>query len=180
MAFPPVTVREARVGQSRFRHFIPPLDRRMRCPYCHADNDSVVDTRAAEDGYVIRRKRKCGKCEKRFITLERLQEGTIRVVKRDQSRQPLDREKIRRGIERACSKRPISSQQIEQLVQEIESEIYAIYLLEVATEQIGEIVMRHLAKTDDVAYIRFASVYREFGSVSDFINVIEPLKPKPN
>lgn len=167
-------------GSSPFRRFIRPIDRRMRCPYCHADNDSVVDTRATEDGYVIRRKRKCGKCEKRFITLERLQEGTIRVVKRDQTRQPLDREKIRRGIERACSKRPISSQQIEQLVQEIESEIYAIYLLEVATEQIGEIVMRHLAKTDDVAYIRFASVYREFGSVSDFINVIEPLKPKPN
>jgi transcriptional repressor NrdR len=146
----------------------------MRCPFCHADNDRVVDTRAAEDGYVIRRKRVCGSCQRKFMTLERLEETSIRVVKRDQTREPLDREKIRRGIERACSKRPVSSQQIEQLVQEIESEIYSIYLLEVSTEQIGEIVMRHLARTDDVAYIRFASVYREFGNLSDFINLIEP------
>lgn len=150
----------------------------MRCPYCHADNDRVVDTRATEDGYVIRRKRTCGSCLRRFITLERLQEASIRVVKRDQTREPLDREKIRRGIERACSKRPVSSQRIEQLVQAIETEIYQVYLLEVSTEQIGEIVMRHLAQTDDVAYIRFASVYREFGNVSDFISVIEPLRPK--
>lgn len=146
----------------------------MRCPFCHADNDRVVDTRAAEDGYVIRRKRVCGSCQRKFMTLERLEEASIRVVKRDQTREPLDREKIRRGIERACSKRPVSSQQIEQLVQEIESEIYSIYLLEVSTEQIGEIVMRHLARTDDVAYIRFASVYREFGNLNDFINLIEP------
>jgi len=150
----------------------------MRCPFCHADNDRVVDTRAAEDGYVIRRKRICGSCQRKFITLERLEEASIRVVKRDQTREPLDREKIRRGIERACSKRPVSSQQIEQIVQDIEQEIYSIYLLEVSTEQIGEIVMRNLAKTDDVAYIRFASVYREFDNVSDFINVIEPFRSR--
>jgi len=150
----------------------------MRCPYCHADNDRVVDTRAAEDGYVIRRKRICGSCQRKFITLERLEEACIRVVKRDLTREPLDREKIRRGIERACSKRPVSSQQIEQIVQDIEQEIYSIYLLEVSTEQIGEIVMRNLAKTDDVAYIRFASVYREFDNVSDFINVIEPFRSR--
>lgn len=150
----------------------------MRCPYCHVDNDRVVDTRATEDGYVIRRKRVCGSCQRKFITLERLEEASIRVVKRDQSREPLDREKIRRGIERACSKRPVSSQQIELLVQEIESEIYSIYLLEVAAEQIGEIVMRHLARTDEVAYVRFASVYREFDNVSDFINAIEPFRTR--
>jgi len=150
----------------------------MRCPFCHADNDRVVDTRAAEDGYVIRRKRICGSCQRKFITLERLEEACIRVVKRDLTREPLDREKIRRGIERACSKRPVSSQQIEQIVQDIEQEIYSIYLLEVSTEQIGEIVMRNLAKTDDVAYIRFASVYREFDNVSDFINVIEPFRSR--
>jgi len=148
----------------------------MRCPFCHADNDRVVDTRAAEDGYVIRRKRVCGTCQRKFITLERLEEAFIRVVKRDQTREPLDREKIRRGIERACSKRPVSSQEIENLVLEIESEIYSSYLLEVSTAQIGEIVMFQLAKADDVAYIRFASVYREFDNVSDFINVIEPLR----
>ena len=150
----------------------------MRCPYCHLDNDRVVDTRATEDGYVIRRKRVCGSCQRKFITLERLEEASIRVVKRDQSREPLDREKIRRGIERACSKRPVSSSQIEMLVQEIESEIYSIYLLEVPASQIGEIVMRHLAKTDEVAYVRFASVYREFDNVSDFISAIEPFRSR--
>jgi transcriptional repressor NrdR len=150
----------------------------MRCPYCHVDNDRVVDTRATEDGYVIRRKRVCGSCQRKFITLERLEEASIRVVKRDQSREPLDREKIRRGIERACSKRPVSSSQIEMLVQEIETEIYSIYLLELAAAQIGEIVMRHLAKTDDVAYVRFASVYREFDNVSDFISAIEPFRSR--
>ncbi|MFM2000692.1 MAG: NrdR family transcriptional regulator [Planctomycetota bacterium] len=150
----------------------------MRCPYCHTDNDIVADTRALKDGYEIRRRRKCRKCQKRFVTVERIQEASIRVVKRDQTREPLDREKIRRGIERACSKRPIGSQQIEKLVQEIEQEVYSIYVLEVATEQIGEIVMRHLAKTDDVACIRFASVYREFENVNDFINMIQLLRNK--
>ncbi len=150
----------------------------MRCPFCHVDNDRVVDTRATEDGYVIRRKRVCGSCQRKFITLERLEEASIRVVKRDQTREPLDREKIRRGIERACSKRPVSSPQIELLVQEIESEIYSIYLLEVAAAQIGEIVMRHLARTDEVAYVRFASVYREFDNVSDFISAIEPFRAR--
>lgn len=140
----------------------------MRCPFCHADNDRVVDTRATEEGYVIRRKRVCGACHRKFMTLERLEETSIRVVKRDQTREPLDREKIRRGIERACSKRPVSGPEIEMLVQEIESEIYSSYLLEVSTEQIGEIVMRQLASTDDVAYIRFASVYRDFGEARDF------------
>lgn len=148
----------------------------MRCPFCHLDNDRVVDTRAAEEGYAIRRKRVCGSCQRKFTTLERLEEASIRVVKRDQSREPLDREKIRRGIERACSKRPVSSARVELLVQEIEAEIYSIYVLEVPAEQIGEIVMRRLAKIDEVAYVRFASVYREFENVSDFINVIEPFR----
>lgn len=111
------------------------------------------------------------------MTLERLEEASVRVVKRDQTREPLDREKIRRGIERACSKRPISSQQIETLVQEIETEIYASYDLEVPTTRIGEIVMRNLARTDEVAYIRFASVYREFEDARDFFNAIETFRP---
>lgn len=148
----------------------------MRCPFCHADNDRVLDTRAAEDGYVIRRKRVCDSCHRKFITLERLQEASIRVVKRDQTRQPWDREKIRRGLEHACSKRPVTSGRIEALVQAIEAETYSSFLMEVTTEEIGEIVMRHLALTDEVAYIRFASVYREFGDVDDFLEVIEPLR----
>jgi transcriptional repressor NrdR len=149
----------------------------MRCPFCHLDNDRVIDTRATEDGYVIRRKRVCGSCHRKFTTLERLEEASIRVVKRDQTREPFDREKIRRGIERACSKRPISSQQIETLVQDIEAEVYAGFELEVPTTRIGEIVMRHLARTDEVAYIRFASVYREFEDARDFFNAIEKFRP---
>lgn len=150
----------------------------MRCPYCHVDNDRVIDTRATEDGYVVRRKRVCGSCHRKFMTLEKLEETNLRVVKRDQTREPLDREKIRRGIERACSKRPISSQQIETIVQEIEGELYLISTdLEVPTSKIGEIVMRHLARADEVAYIRFASVYREFEDARDFFNAIEKFRP---
>lgn len=149
----------------------------MRCPFCHLDNDRVIDTRATEDGYVVRRKRVCGSCHRKFMTLERLEESTVRVVKRDQTREPFDREKIRRGIERACSKRPISSQQIETLVQDIETEVHAGFELEVPTSRIGEIVMRQLARTDEVAYIRFASVYREFEDARDFFNAIEAFRP---
>ena len=149
----------------------------MRCPFCHLDNDRVIDTRAAEDGYVVRRKRVCGSCHRKFTTLERLEEASIRVVKRDQTREPFDREKIRRGIERACSKRPISSQQIESIVQDIEIEVYSGFELEVPTSRIGEIVMRQLARTDEVAYIRFASVYREFEDARDFFNAIEAFRP---
>lgn len=149
----------------------------MRCPFCHLDNDRVIDTRAAEDGYVVRRKRVCGSCHRKFTTLERLEEASIRVVKRDQTREPFDREKIRRGIERACSKRPISSQQIEAIVQDIEIEVYSGFELEVPTSRIGEIVMRQLARTDEVAYIRFASVYREFEDARDFFNAIEAFRP---
>jgi transcriptional repressor NrdR len=149
----------------------------MRCPFCHLDNDRVIDTRATEDGYVVRRKRVCGTCHRKFTTLERLEDSTVRVVKRDQTREPFDREKIRRGIERACSKRPISSEQIESLVQDIETEVHAKFELEVPTSRIGEIVMRHLARTDEVAYIRFASVYREFEDARDFFNAIEAFRP---
>jgi len=110
------------------------------------------------------------------MTLERLEEASVRVVKRDQTREPFDREKIRRGIERACSKRPISSQQIEGFVQEIEREIYQKSELEVPTTEIGEIVMKRLAHADEVAYIRFASVYREFEDARDFFNAIETFR----
>jgi len=148
----------------------------MRCPFCHLDNDRVIDTRSTEDGSVVRRKRVCGSCHQRFMTLERLEEASVRVVKRDQTREPFDREKIRRGIERACSKRPISSQQIEGFVQEIEREIYQKSELEVPTTEIGEIVMKRLAHADEVAYIRFASVYREFEDARDFFNAIETFR----
>lgn len=147
----------------------------MRCPYCHVDNDRVLDTRAADGGYMVRRKRVCQSCQRRFTTLEKIEQLSIRVVKRDQTREPLDREKIRRGIERACSKRPISSSRMERVVQDVEGEIYSSSDNEVTTSQIGEFVMRHLARLDEVAYIRFASVYREFDDAQDFVRAISKI-----
>ena len=144
----------------------------MRCPYCHVDNDRVLDTRAAEGGYMVRRKRICNSCQRRFATAEKIEKLSVRLVKSDQTREPLDREKIRRGIERACSKRSIASSTIERVVQEIEADIYAHYDSEVTSAQVGDIVLRHLAQLDEVAYIRFASVYREFDDAQDFIRAI--------
>lgn len=147
----------------------------MRCPYCHVDNDRVSDTRAAEGGYMIRRRRICSSCQRRFATTEKIEKLNIRVVKSDQTRQPLDREKIRRGIERACSKRPIKSETIDNVVQRIETDIYAAFDSEVTSTQVGDIVMDHLARLDEVAYIRFASVYREFDGAEDFIRAISKI-----
>ncbi|MCP4889942.1 transcriptional regulator NrdR [Rubripirellula sp.] len=144
----------------------------MRCPYCHVDNDRVLDTRAAEGGYMVRRKRICNSCQRRFATAEKIEKLSVRLVKSDQTREPLDREKIRRGIERACSKRSIASSTIERVVQEIEADIYANFDSEVTSAQVGDIVLRHLAQLDEVAYIRFASVYREFDDAQDFIRAI--------
>lgn len=154
----------------------------MRCPYCHVDNDRVLDTRAAEGGYMVRRKRICSSCQRRFATIEKIEKLSVRVVKSDQTREPLDREKIRRGIERACSKRPIPSATIERVVQDIETDIYNHYESEVTSAQVGDIVMRHLTDLDQVAYIRFASVYREFDDAQDFIQAISTIvgqRPKP-
>ena len=147
----------------------------MRCPYCHVDNDRVLDTRAAEGGYMVRRKRICNSCQRRFATVEKIEKLSVRIVKSDQTREPLDREKIRRGIERACSKRSIPSTTIERVVQEIEADIYANYDSEVESSQVGDIVMKHLAKLDEVAYIRFTSVYRDFDDAQDFVQAISAI-----
>jgi len=147
----------------------------MRCPFCHLDEDRVLDTRTAEGGYMIRRRRVCTNCNRRFGTVEKIEQLLLRVVKRDQTREPLDREKIRRGIERACSKRPVPSEHIEQMVQSIESQVYNEYENEIPAKEVGEIVMSHLAKRDEVAYIRFASVYQEFHSAEDFIREVAQL-----
>lgn len=125
---------------------------------------------------MVRRRRICNSCNKRFATLEKIEKLNVRVVKRGETREPLDREKIRRGIERACSKRPITSEVIESVVQAIETEIYANYETEVPAEEVGEIVIRHLADLDEVAYIRFASVYREFHNAQDFFQAISAIR----
>ncbi|EMI58313.1 Ribonucleotide reductase regulator NrdR-like protein [Rhodopirellula sallentina SM41] len=147
----------------------------MRCPFCHSDNDKVLDSRSAQAGYRVRRKRVCQECGRRFVTMEHIEALNVRVVKSDETREPFDREKIRRGIERACSKRSVASDTIEATVQSIEAAIYAEFDFEIPAEKIGEVVLRFLANVDEVAYIRFASVYREFSDAKDFLRIISVL-----
>jgi len=150
----------------------------MRCPYCRSDNDRVTDTRGAEDGFATRRRRQCLSCSRRYTTYERLEEAVMRVVKKDGGRAPFKREKIKQGLDRACWKRPVTEQQIEAVIAACESEIYADFEDEIYSRQIGEIVMRHLAEADQVAYVRFASVYREFKDADDFVDELQPMLKK--
>jgi len=145
----------------------------MRCPFCHVDQDRVVDSRSSSDGTVVRRRRECLNCGKRFTTYERVEETPLRVVKKDGSRTPFDREKIRHGIARACEKRPVSAAQIDEVVTRIENEVTRKYDREVPSRFIGEQVMESLKRLDKIAYVRFASVYREFKDPEEFIAAIE-------
>jgi transcriptional repressor NrdR len=147
----------------------------MECPFCHIDNDRVVDTRNVDDGAAIRRRRKCASCGRRFTTYERIELSTIKVVKKDGSRVPYDRLKLKRGIEKACWKRPVSDRQVEGLLAEIESELEGKFDSEVPTRELGELVMDRLRSLDQVAYVRFASVYREFKDVQDFVEELRPM-----
>jgi transcriptional repressor NrdR len=147
----------------------------MRCPFCRVDNDKVIDTRPSEDGFATRRRRECLVCRRRYTTYERLEEPALKVVKKDGLRMPFEREKIKRGLEKACYKRPISEQQIEALVAAIEAEVFSQADTEVESRQLGELVMRRLRELDQVAYVRFASVYREFQDVRDFVEELEPI-----
>ena len=147
----------------------------MRCPYCQADNDRVCDTRAINEGFGIRRRRECQKCNRRFSTLEQVSELFIKVVKKDGVRVPFDRDKIKSGLQKACWKRPISDDQIEAIVGAIEADVYANFEIEVASGYLGELVMKHLRKLDEVAYVRFASVYKKFQQLNDFVEALAPL-----
>jgi len=147
----------------------------MKCPFCHVDNDKVIDTRTGEDGSVTRRRRQCCNCNRRFTTYERVEATTVRVVKRDQTRVLFDSQKIREGIERACWKRPISDEQLTELVAGIAGEVDAKYDSEVSSREIGRIVMERLRTLDPVAYVRFASVYLEFQDASDFAGELRPM-----
>jgi transcriptional repressor NrdR len=147
----------------------------MKCPFCRLDQDRVIDSRASEDGFAIRRRRECTACRRRYTTYERIEELTIKVVKKDGERLPFDREKIRRGVQKALWKRPISDDQIESTISAIESEVYAAYDTEVPSRVLGEMVMEHLRRLDQVAFVRFASVYREFQDVRDFVEELEPM-----
>lgn len=146
----------------------------MRCPFCQHDETKVIDSRASQD-LSIRRRRQCLSCERRFTTYERVEESPVKVVKKDGSRIPFDRSKIRFGIEKACYKRPVSDQQIDQVVAGVEATIYEDGLREVPSRQIGELVFNALRELDKVAFVRFASVYREFTDVNDFVDELQPI-----
>ncbi len=148
----------------------------MHCPHCSADNDRVLDSRACEDGQAIRRRRFCNHCKRRFTTRERVERSTLTVVKKDLVREPFLREKIERGVERACWKRPISGERIRELAAQVEADIQSEYDSEIPSTIVGRMVMQHLATLDQVAYVRFASVYREFTDVEDFVAELAPLR----
>jgi len=151
----------------------------MQCPYCRAvDTDNVVDTRSFPDR--VKRRRKCSACEKRFTTNERIEATRISVIKRDGLRVPFDREKIWQGLERACSKRQIDDSQLEALIAQVEQDVNATFDSEVESRFIGEQVMFYLATLDQVAYVRFASVYRRFENVDDFIRELQRMKQNPD
>lgn len=148
----------------------------MRCPKCDYEETKVIDTRTSEDGRKIRRRRECISCGYRFTTYEKAEEYPLLVVKRDGNRQEFNRSKIVNGIIRACEKRPITIEQINSMANDVEKAISKNYSEEVPTKQIGEYVMNELKKMDDVAYVRFASVYREFKDINTFLQELEKMK----
>ena len=141
----------------------------MKCPYCGGTDSKVIDSRPTEDDEKIRRRRECLSCKKRFTTYEIVETVPLMVVKRDHSREVFDRQKLLNGMLRACEKRPVSYQQLDAAVSDIEQELLNTYDREVTAMHIGELAMARLKKIDDVAYVRFASVYRQFGDVSNFL-----------
>ncbi len=146
----------------------------MMCPFCRHDETKVIDSRASQQ-FAIRRRRECLSCERRFTTYEKIEESPVKVIKKDGTRVPFDREKIRVGLEKACYKRPVSEQQIEDIICQVETEVYHDFEREVPSRQIGERVFRCLQNVDQVAFVRFASVYREFKDVNDFVEELEPM-----
>ncbi len=150
----------------------------MRCPSCHYKDTSVVDSRMNSDGTSIRRRRKCPKCEERFTTYEYIEQVPLMVVKRDGRRQPFDRSRILNGIIKACEKRPVSVDQIESLVDDIERVIRKKYDQEINSKDIGEMVMDRISVMDEVAYVRFASVYRQFRDVNQFMAELQNILGK--
>jgi transcriptional repressor NrdR len=149
----------------------------MRCPFCKDEefNSRVIDTRLSSDGISIRRRRECEHCKKRFTTYETLEEIPFRVIKKDGSRMPFNRNKILKGLRRACEKRPISEHTLQEITTKIEEELTASFSKEVPTAEIGERLMKELKILDQVAYVRFASVYRDFQDVDEFLAEVKPM-----
>ncbi len=152
----------------------------MRCPFCRSDNDRVIDSRSGDDGATIRRRRECLACRRRFTTYERVERQLLTVVKKEGVRDPFDRDKIKRGLAKACWKRPVTEDEIEGVVLSLEAELYGAYESDVPSRVIGERLMELLKDLDQVAYVRFASVYREFKDVRDFVDELEPILNEAN
>ena len=151
----------------------------MRCPYCTSLDNKVVDSRMGKEGESIRRRRECLKCEGRFTTYERVEEMLPLVIKKDSRREPFDRLKILNGLKKACEKRPISMEMLEKTVEDIEKSLQEKGLKEIPSTVVGEEVMERLHKLDEVAYVRFASVYRQFKDLSDFERELRQLGSRP-
>ena len=151
----------------------------MKCPFCKTiDRDRVVDSRSASDGTIIRRRRHCDACNKRYTTYERIELTPLFVVKKDQRREPYDRQKLLAGIMKACEKRPVSMEVQESIADDLEKQMDSQNTNEITSSQIGEFVMEHLASVDEVAYVRFASVYRQFKDVNQFMKEVNLLLKK--
>lgn len=147
----------------------------MKCPFCDSPDTKVIDSRPTDEGYAIRRRRGCDRCNKRFTTYEKVEEMILMVVKKDGKREAFDRNKLLRGIARACEKRPVSLATMEAMVEEIERKLNNYMEKEIQSEFVGELVMDELKKVDEVSYVRFASVYRQFTDVNTFMKEIEKL-----
>lgn len=141
----------------------------MKCPFCNASDTKVIDSRPADDNSSIRRRRQCEQCGKRFTTYEKLETMPLMIIKKDNSREAYDRSKVEKGILLSCNKRPVSSQMIRSMIDDIENQIFGMEEKEIPAAVIGELIMEKLKEVDEVAYVRFASVYREFKDVNAFI-----------
>jgi transcriptional repressor NrdR len=147
----------------------------MKCPFCGQEKDRVVDSRPSQDGRSVRRRRECESCGKRFTTYEYIEDVPLTVIKNDGRREPFDRQKLQRGIELACKKRPISAKKIASIVEEIEEELQTLSKTEITSKEVGETVMKRLKDLDEVAYVRFASVYHKFKDINEFMNELKNL-----
>lgn len=150
----------------------------MKCPYCGHEEDKVVDSRTAQDGRAVRRRRECLACGERYTTYEYVENRELVLVKNDGRREPFDRQKLRRGIELACNKRPVSAKKIDAVVDEIEEELQNLSKGEISSQEVGEKVMEKLKGLDDIAYVRFASVYRKFQDIEHFQEELNKLLNK--
>lgn len=147
----------------------------MRCPFCGEESDKVIDSRSVQEGNAVRRRRECQSCNERFTTYEYIERVALTVIKSDQRREPFDRAKLKRGVEISTAKRPVSQKQIDSLVEDVENELFKLSKSEVASQLIGEMVMERLRELDEVAYVRFASVYRKFSDKTEFVDELRKL-----